>query len=73
MPVMVTTRIPGLPAETYDQTAAHLAGPLRDTDGFIAHAASADAHGVTVTELWEAVCAGPGSPDTWLVSAAITS
>jgi hypothetical protein len=50
----VTTRIPGLPAETYDRTAAHLAGHLRDADGFIAHAASTDAHGVTATELWEA-------------------
>lgn len=40
--------------EAYDETAAHLAGPLRGADGFIAHAATADADGVTVTELWEA-------------------
>jgi heme-degrading monooxygenase HmoA len=53
MPVLVTTRIPGLPAEAYDETAAHLAGPLRGAEGFIAHAAAADSDGVTVTELWE--------------------
>jgi heme-degrading monooxygenase HmoA len=53
MPVLVTTRIPGLPAEAYDETAAQLAGALRSTEGFIAHAGSADVDGVTVTELWE--------------------
>jgi heme-degrading monooxygenase HmoA len=53
MPVLVTTRIPGLPAEAYDETAAHLAGPLRGAQGFIAHAGAADPDGVTVTELWE--------------------
>jgi heme-degrading monooxygenase HmoA len=53
MSVIVTTRIPGLPGEAYDETASHLAEPLRGADGFIAHAASADIDGVVVTELWE--------------------
>jgi hypothetical protein len=54
MPVLVTTRLPGMPPQAYDETAAQLAGPLRSADGFIAHAASADGDGVTVTELWHA-------------------
>ena len=54
MPVIITTHIPALPAEAYDETARLLADPLRRSDGFIAHAARADAEGVTVTELWEA-------------------
>jgi hypothetical protein len=52
MTVIVTTRIPGLPAEAYDETSTHLAAPLRSASGFIAHVAQADAEGVTVTELW---------------------
>lgn len=54
MSVLVTTRIPDLPGDAYDQIAAQLAEPLRAADGFIAHAASSSRDGVTVTELWEA-------------------
>jgi heme-degrading monooxygenase HmoA len=54
MPVIVTTHIPALPPEAYDETARRLAGALRASEGFIAHAASADAAGLTVVELWEA-------------------
>jgi hypothetical protein len=54
MPVMVTTRLQGMPPEAYDETAGHLAAPLRGATGFIAHAATADADGVTITELWHA-------------------
>jgi heme-degrading monooxygenase HmoA len=54
MTVLVTTRIPSLPGEAYDQTAAALAEPLRAAPGFIAHAATVDDGGVTVTELWDA-------------------
>lgn len=54
MPVIVTTRLQGMPPEAYDETARHLAAPLRSADGFIAHAATANADGVTVTELWNA-------------------
>jgi heme-degrading monooxygenase HmoA len=50
----VTTRIPSLPGEIYDQTAAALAEPLRGAPGFLAHVATVDDDGVTVTELWEA-------------------
>jgi heme-degrading monooxygenase HmoA len=41
-----------MPPQAYDQTASQLAGALRAADGFIAHAATADDDGVTVTELW---------------------
>ena len=54
MTVMVTTRIPHLPADAYDRTAAQLDEPLRQTPGFISHAAAVDDEGVTVTELWQA-------------------
>jgi heme-degrading monooxygenase HmoA len=53
MPVIVTTRLEGVPPQAYDQTADHLADALRAADGFIAHAAAADEDGVTVTELWD--------------------
>jgi heme-degrading monooxygenase HmoA len=54
MPVIVTTRLEGVPPQAYDQTADHLADALRAADGFIAHAAAADGDGVvTVTELWD--------------------
>jgi heme-degrading monooxygenase HmoA len=58
MTVIVTTQLHGLPPEGYDASAAHLAAPLRDADGFIAHAATVDPDGVTVTELWR-------SADDW--------
>ena len=54
MSAMVTTRIPGLPGEAYDQIASQLDGALRNAPGFIAHAATVDPDGITVTELWEA-------------------
>jgi heme-degrading monooxygenase HmoA len=53
MPVIVTTRLEGMPTQAYDQTADHLAHALRAADGFIAHAAAADGDGVTVIELWD--------------------
>lgn len=53
MPVLVTTRLQGMPPQAYDQIAVHLADALRAADGFIAHAATADDDGVTVTELWD--------------------
>jgi hypothetical protein len=53
MPVLVTTRLQGMPPHAYDQTAIHLADALRAADGFVAHAATADDDGVTVTELWD--------------------
>jgi quinol monooxygenase YgiN len=53
MPVIVTTRLDGMPTQAYDQTADHLADALRAADGFIAHAAAADGDGVTVIELWD--------------------
>jgi hypothetical protein len=53
MTVMVTTRIPGLPAEAYDEIASGMEGALRAAQGFMAHAGAADPDGVTVTELWE--------------------
>jgi heme-degrading monooxygenase HmoA len=53
MPVIVTTRLQGMPPQAYDETATHLTDALRAADGFIAHAATADGGGVTVTELWD--------------------
>lgn len=53
MPVIVTTRLQGMPPQAYDQTATQLAAALRTADGFIAHAATADHDGITVTELWD--------------------
>jgi len=53
MSVMVTTRIPGLPAETYDGIVTSLEQTLRGATGFVAHAGLADDDGVTVIELWD--------------------
>lgn len=53
MSVMVTTRIPGLPAGVYDQVIGALEQPLRAAPGFVFHAGAADADGVTVTEVWD--------------------
>lgn len=53
MSVMVVTRIPGLPAEAYEEIVSNLEEPLRAAPGFLSHAGAADADGVTVTELWD--------------------
>ena len=53
MSVIVITRIPGLPGETYDQIAGSLQDQLTAAPGFVAHAGSASSEGVTVTEIWD--------------------
>ena len=53
MPISMTQRSPGMPAAVYDEIIAHLAQPLRSSEGFISHAAETTADGVTVTEIWE--------------------
>jgi heme-degrading monooxygenase HmoA len=53
MAITVTTHLPGLPAEAYDSIAAQQAEPLRAAPGFVSHAATVSAEGVTVVETWE--------------------
>ena len=53
---------PGMPADAYDGIIAHLAQPLRSSEGFISHAAEITPDGVTVTEVWEP--AGTGNAGT---------
>jgi hypothetical protein len=54
MAVLVTTHLPGLPAEAYDSIASQQAEPLRAARGFVSHAATVSAEGVTVVETWSA-------------------
>ncbi len=53
MPISMTQNAPGMPRQAYDETMAHVAEPLRQSDGFISHAAQITAEGVTVTEIWD--------------------
>jgi heme-degrading monooxygenase HmoA len=53
MPITMTQHAPGMPREVYDQTIANIGEPLRQSGGFISHAAQVTADGVTVTEVWE--------------------
>lgn len=53
MPVSVTTHLPGLPPQAYDEIASQQAAPLRAAPGFVSHAADVSADGVVVTEVWE--------------------
>jgi hypothetical protein len=63
MPISMTQRSPGMPAAAYDEIIAHLAEPLRSSEGFISHAAQVTADGVTVTEVWEPASTGKaGTP-----------
>jgi heme-degrading monooxygenase HmoA len=45
--------IPQMPAEAYEQIIANVGQPLRESEGFISHAAEITPDGVTVTEVWE--------------------
>jgi hypothetical protein len=42
-----------VPAQAYEQIIANVGQPLRESDGFISHAAEITPDGVTVTEVWE--------------------
>jgi heme-degrading monooxygenase HmoA len=53
MPVSMTNPASGMTAEMHDEVMAKVAGPLRQAEGFIAHAAQVTPDGVTVTEVWE--------------------
>ncbi len=53
MPISVTTHAPGLPASVYDEVLANHTEPLRQSAGFISHAAEITPQGLTVTEVWE--------------------
>ncbi len=53
MPISMTQHAPGMPRQAYDETMAHVAEPLRRSEGFISHAAQITAEGVTVTEVWD--------------------
>jgi heme-degrading monooxygenase HmoA len=53
MPISMTQSSPGMPATVYDEIIAHLAEPLRGSEGFVSHAAEITPDGVTVTEVWE--------------------
>lgn len=52
MPIRMTNHAPGMTAAAYDEIMAHVAGPLSEAPGFLAHAAEAGPDGMTVTELW---------------------
>jgi heme-degrading monooxygenase HmoA len=53
MPISMTQHAPRMPAEAYEQIIANVGQPLRESDGFISHAAEITPDGVTVTEVWE--------------------
>lgn len=53
MPIQMTNRAPGMPAEAYDEIMRDVAEPLRRSEGFISHAAQLTDAGLTVTEVWE--------------------
>ncbi|MCW3049524.1 MAG: hypothetical protein JWO74_3808 [Solirubrobacterales bacterium] len=53
MPISMTNPAPGMTAETYDEVMTNVAEPLRQAEGFIAHAAQVTPEGVTVTEVWD--------------------
>jgi heme-degrading monooxygenase HmoA len=57
MTVLMTSEMPGVTQEGYDHLAASLVPILRQTDGFIAHAAGPVDGGFRVTELWESEAA----------------
>ncbi len=53
MPISMTQFAPGMPREAYDETMTNVGGPLRQSPGFISHAAQITDEGFTVTEVWE--------------------
>jgi len=53
MPISMTQHAPQMPAEAYEQITANVGAPLRESDGFISHAAEITPDGVTVTEVCE--------------------
>jgi hypothetical protein len=53
MAVMIVDQMQGFTRETYDQMAQQLINPLRQSKGFIAHAAGPLDDGWQVTEIWE--------------------
>jgi heme-degrading monooxygenase HmoA len=53
MSISMTQHAPGMPAQAYDETIANVAQQLRQSKGFISHAAEITPEGVTVTEVWE--------------------
>lgn len=53
MPISMTQHAPQMPAEAYEQIIANVEQPLRESDGFISHAAEITTDGVTVTEFWQ--------------------
>jgi len=56
MPISMTQHAPQMPAVAYEQIIANVGQPLRESDGFISHAAEITPDGVTVTEVWETTC-----------------
>ena len=54
MPVLMTAKVPGMTAEIYDGIAANAIPQLKQSKGFISHAAGMGDDGVwTVVEVWE--------------------
>ena len=52
MSISMTQHAPGMPGDAYDETMANVGEPLRQSPGFISHAAQITEDGVTVTEVW---------------------
>lgn len=55
MPISMTQRSPGMPAAAYDEVIAHVAEPLRRSEGFISHAAEITADQEIASELYVSV------------------
>lgn len=54
MTVLMTGKVPGMTPEVYDRIAANALPKLKQTKGFISHAAGMGDDGVwTVVEVWE--------------------
>jgi heme-degrading monooxygenase HmoA len=53
MAIRMTNQARGMTTEAYDEAMSFVGDALRGSDGFISHAAQANAEGMTVTEIWE--------------------
>jgi len=53
MPIRMTQHAPGMPAQAYEEIIANVGQPLRQSEGFISHAAEVTPQGMTATEVWE--------------------
>ena len=52
MAVMITAELPGMTQELYESLAPYLVEQMRESSGFIAHAAGPIEGGWQVTEIW---------------------